>query len=116
MNLMLLTSQRIVKVISLLIVSTFLFVQIASASHVHVEPENSPEPEVCAICLAPTQDDDDDEDNDLPPSPPVPFVIPNTLDLHVSFLTDARLVRDRHNVSTSEPPNLRLSAPRAPPA
>ena len=114
MNLMLLTSQRIVKVISLLIVSTFLFVQIASASHVHVEPENSPEPEVCAICLAPTQDDDDDID--LPPSPPLPFVIPNTLDLHVSFLTDARLVRDRHNVSTSEPPNLRLSAPRAPPA
>ena len=114
MNLMFLTSQRIVKVISLLIVSTFLFVQIASGSHVHVEPENSPEPEVCAICLAPTQDDD--EDNDLPPSPPLPFVIPNTLDLHVSFLTNARLVRDRDNVIAPEPPNLRLSAPRASPA
>lgn len=112
MNLMVLTSQRIVKMISLLIVSTFVFVQIASASHLHAGDENSPEPEVCAACLAPTQDDDE---VDLTPSHPAPFVIPNTLDFDLTHIADVLTARNHEDVSVPEPPNLRLSAPRAPP-
>ena len=112
MSLMFLTSQRIVIAINLLIVSMFLFVQIASASHVHVDDDHSHEPEVCAAYLAASQDDDE---VDLTPFPPAPFVIPNTLDLDLSSLTDAVFVREIDNVSAPEPPNLRLSAPRAPP-
>ena len=114
LNLMLLTSKSVAKAISLLIVAMFLFVQIASASHNHHHEEDTPEPNVCVACLASTQDDDGDFD--LPPPPPTSFKIPNTLDLNLAPLSGATFGLNRIDVNALEPPNLRLSAPRAPPA
>jgi len=113
---MLLTSKSVAKAISLLIVAMFLFVQIASASHDHHHhEEDTPEPNVCVACLASTQDDDDC-DFDLPPPPLTSFKIPNTLDLNLAPLSGATFGLNRIDVNALEPPNLRLSAPRAPPA
>ena len=114
LNLMLLTSKSVAKAISLLIVAMFLFVQIASASHDHHHEEDTPEPNVCVACLASTQDDDGDFD--LPPPPPTSFKIPNTLDLNLAPLSGATFGLNRIDVNALEPPNFRLSAPRAPPA
>ena len=115
LNLMLLTSKSVAKAISLLIVAMFLCVQIASAAHDHHHEEETPEPSVCVACLAPTQDNDDG-DLDLPPPQLPPFEIPNTLDLNSSPLSGARFGLQHIDVNAPEPPNLRLSAPRAPPA
>ena len=116
LNLMLLTSKSVAKAISLLIVAMFLFVQIASASHNHHHhEEDTPEPNVCVACLASTQDDDDG-DFDIPPPPLTSFKIPNTLDLNLAPLSGATFGLNRIDVNALEPPNLRLSAPRAPPA
>lgn len=115
LNLMLLTSKSVAKAISLLIVAMFLFVQIASASHDHHHhEEDTPEPNVCVACLASTQDDD--VDFDIPPPPLTSFKIPNTLDLNLAPLSGATFGLNRIDVNALEPPNLRLSAPRAPPA
>ena len=114
LNLMLLTSKSVAKAISLLIVAMFLFVQIASASHdYHHHEEDTPEPNVCVACLASTQDDGD---FDIPPPPLTSFKIPNTLDLNLAPLSGATFGLNRIDVNALEPPNLRLSAPRAPPA
>ena len=113
LNLMFLTSKSVINAVSLLIVSMFLFVQIASASHVHGDVEDSPEPNVCVACLASTQDDDGEID--LPSPPLEPFVIPNTLDYGLVGLSDAKFTFSRNDVNAPEPPNLRSSAPRAPP-
>ena len=110
---MLLTSKSVAKAISLLIVAMFLFVQIASASHNHHHEEDTPEPNVCVACLASTQDDDGDFD--LLPPPPTSFKIPNTLDLNLAPLSGATFGLNRIDVNALEPPNLRLSASRAPP-
>lgn len=67
-KLMFFTSKTIVKAISCLIVSAFMFAQVASASHFHSDVDDAPEPSVCVMCLAATQDDDGDLD--IPPSPP----------------------------------------------
>ena len=106
-----------VKTISLLVVSIFLFVQVASASHVHAHdhhPENdSPEPNVCVVCLASQQDDEGEFD--LPTPPALIFVIPNTLELNLQFVSDRTLGLSLTRVNAPDPPHLRLSAPRAPP-
>lgn len=112
-NLMRVTSKGIMKAISLLIVSMFLLAQFASASHFHSDVEDAPEPNVCVMCLAATQDDDGDLD--IPPSPPTPFVIPNTLDFDLVDISDATFALCREEINVAEPPNLRPWAPRAPP-
>lgn len=110
-----LTFKALAKAISLLIASMFLFVQVASASHVHDHVEDAPKPEVCAVCLAATEDDDGDFDFPPPPPTPTPFFIPNTLEHDPIYLSDAPFALDRNDPNVLEPPNLRLSAPRAPP-
>lgn len=115
LTLMFLTSKNIGKAITLLIVSMFLFVQIASASHVHSHADDSPEPNVCAACLASTQDDDDDDDIDLPLTSVLTFLVPNSLELDLVDLSDVKFTICRYHVNGAEPPNLRSSAPRAPP-
>ena len=113
MKLMFLTSKTIMKAISLLIVSAFMFAQLAAASHAHGDKDHSPEPSACVMCIASTQDGDGDLD--LPPTPPTPFVVPNTLDFDLSVLSDASFTLRRDGLNVAEPPNLRPSAPRAPP-
>jgi len=102
------------KAISLLIVAMFLCVQVASAAHDHHHEEETPEPSVCVACLASTQDDDGDFD--ITPPPLTSFKIPNTLDLNLAPLSSATFGLKHIDVNAPEPPNLRLSAPRAPPA
>ena len=113
MKLMFLTSKTIVKAISCLIVSTFMLVQVVSASHFHSDVDDAPEPSVCVMCLAAAQDDDGDLD--IPPSPPTPFDIPNTFDFDLIYISDATFALRRDEVNAALPPNLRPSAPRAPP-
>lgn len=113
MKLMCLTSKTIVKAISLLIVFSFLFVQVVSASHIHSDVNDTPEPSVCMICLASTQDDNGDIDT--PPSPPMPFAVPNTLDFDLACISEATFALRRDDENVVRPPNFRPSAPRAPP-
>ena len=111
-----LTFKAISKTISLLIASMFLFVQVASAVHIHDHIEHEHEHEVCAVCLASTQDDDWDVDDDLPQPPTnAPFDIPNTLAIDCVRLLKAKYTPNLNDPNVLEPPNLRLSAPRAPP-
>jgi len=112
-KLMFFTSKTIVKAISCLIVSVFMFAQVVSASHFHSDVDDAPEPSVCVMCLAATQDDAGDLD--IPPHPPTPFVIPNTLDFDLAYLPDTTFALRRDDVNVALPPNLRPSAPRAPP-
>ena len=108
--------KAISRTISVLIASMFLFVQVASAVHIHDYVEDEPEPEVCAVCLASTQDDDWNVDDDfLQPPTNAPFDMPNALDIGCVQLLEADYTLKHDDPNVLEPPNLRLSAPRAPP-
>lgn len=108
-----LTSKSIAKVISFLIISVFICVQFAWASHSHEDNDSAPEPSPCVMCLAAAEPEEVDFDS--PPTPPMPFIVPNTLDFDLTILFDARFTINRDDMKRIEPPNLRPSAPRAPP-
>ena len=122
---MLLTSKNVVKTISLLVVSIFLFVQVASASHVHThdhihaheysEEDQSPEPSLCTVCTLSTNDDELNFYRNLPPPSSPDFNITSIFDLEALHLSDVFFDLKRDNINLLEPPNLRLSASRAPP-
>ena len=111
-----LTFKAISKTISLLIASMFLFLQMASAAHIHDHVEDVPEPEVCAVCLVTTEYDDWEVDDDCPQPPTkTPFDIPNTLDIDRVQLLEVEYTQNRNDLNVLEPPDIRPSAPRAPP-
>ncbi|WP_427452274.1 hypothetical protein [Litorimonas sp. WD9-15] len=76
--------------------------------------DTTPEPNVCVACIASSQDDD--LERDLPPLPSLPeFLIANTLDHDLNGLNAVQFTLVLSDETALEPPNLRLSAPRAPP-
>ena len=107
------TSSRIIKAIGLLIVSAFLLVQFASAAHAHDHHDDAPEPAACEICLATSQGD---EDWELPPLEPVePTIISLTMYVPLTNVESHPYFRFEHE-KAPEPPDMRPSSPRAPPA
>jgi len=105
-------SQRVIKAICLLIVSAFLFAQFTAVSHAHDDSDHSPEPAICTVCVMASQNDDD---LDIPPPEPVePGVI-----IRISYtpLTIIELPFLFGYVHETAPvsPDIRPSAPRAPP-
>lgn len=124
------TSKSAVKTISLLIVAMFLFVQISSASHVHPhghvhthhhvheieqKDEQSPEPLRCAVCIQSHYNEFDFDADLQPPATSLNFVIQNTIDDGYRYPAEWSFTLVRDDLDALEPPNLRLSAPRAPP-
>jgi len=107
------TSHRVVKAMILLVVSTFLFAQFASAKHDHSHSHSDSDVGACSICII-SAESDIETDVPVPEDvvTPVIFNVPITLKIPISvsapFFT-------RDDVKTPPPPDIRPSAPRAPP-
>jgi len=120
-------SKNIVKATSLLIVGIFLCAQIASVSHDHSHMEahehsydhgdedHSPEPSVCMACIVSSYEKELDFHQDFPPSPPNHFDIQSINDFAVMQLSGVSFILKRDGEDLIDPPNLRVTEPRAPP-
>ena len=104
------TYRHIFKAISLLIVTAFLFAQFAAANHTHDHAGEDPAP--CAICLTASHNDGD---FDIPPSEPVEPRVATLTSYMPLALTEPRPAFKLDNVTAPAPPDIRPSAPRAPP-
>lgn len=100
--------------IGLLIVTAFLFAQFAAASHAHDHGHDhaGEDPAPCAVCLTASHNDGD---FDIPPPEPVePRVVILTSYTPLA-LTGSRPRFKLDNDKAPAPPDIRPSAPRAPP-
>lgn len=111
---MLLTSQRMTKAVSFLIVSFFLCFQLAAASHNHTGLDAAPEAEICAACVLSSQDEFEVE-IDIDPVLPAAFIIPDTMLLTPRRVSEPSYSSVYDSLNAPEPPHVRPSAPRAPP-
>lgn len=110
MKQLLTTYRRAFKVISLLIVSTFIFAQFATASHVHDHAETDLAP--CAVCITTSHNDGD---LDIPPPEPSEPLIPSVNHLTQSIISQPLPPFARDDDKAPPPSDIRPSAPRAPP-
>lgn len=104
------TSNRVIKSIILIIASAFLLAQYASVSHAHSDDDHDLTP--CAVCVVSTFDDGDSDNAQPTLIESEAFTIAN---VEPVFSADTpRLMREDN--SAPPPPDIRPSAPRAPPA
>ena len=106
------TSLRVIKAVSLLIVSAFMFAQFVAASHTHDDEHEAPEPSVCAVCITAAHSDGD---LDIPAPKPVEPRLVTVADYaqltRIALSTDFGFDPEK----APAPPEIGRSAPRAPP-
>jgi len=92
--------------------SAFLFLQFASLSHAHDDTHDTSEPVACAVCIVSSSNDGD---IDLPSPEPVEPNEPTLADYAFLPLTETQPRFRLEQEEAPDPPDIRPSAPRAPP-